>query len=167
MALVTRGDEPPRGTNGSRGGSPTGAAAEMGRVPPHDLPAEKSVLSALLLAHRSMLALAGDLRPEDFYHPGHQILYGAMVQLHDAQKPVDLITLADHLQGEKLMEAVGGEVYLAELADFEATAANVAHHARIVHDKAVKRSLIHVATEIVEEGYHEGGPADQLLDFAA
>jgi replicative DNA helicase len=140
--------------------------APEGRVPPHDLGAEKAVLSALLLDNRAMHEVATELRGEDFYHPAHQSLYGAMVALNDQQQPIDLITLADHLASQKLLEAVGGEVYLAELADFEATAAHAGHHARIVHDKAVKRGLIRVATEIVEEGYTEGGPSEQLLDFA-
>ena len=116
------------------------ASASEGRVLPHDLDAEKSILSALLLDNRAILEVMTEVRAEDFYHPTHQTLYRAMVLLHDAQKPVDLITLADHLAAEEILETVGGEVALAELADFEATAANVVHHARIVRDKAVKRS---------------------------
>lgn len=169
MARATRGGDASRNggsSGGANGGSRRGGETPEGRVPPYDLSAEKSVLAALLLDNRSLLEVATELRPEDFYHPAHQTLYGAMTALHDAQQPVDLITLANHLATEKLLEAVGGEVYLAELADFEATAAHAVHHARIVHDKAVKRGLIRVATEIVEEGFHEVGPADQLLDFA-
>ncbi len=179
MARVTRGgDGPSRGDSSSSdfatgpakgraaGNGRAHGAGPEGRVPPHDLTAEKSVLSAILLDNRSLLELATEVRSEDFYHPAHQTLYGAMVALHDARQPVDLITLADHLGREALLESVGGEVYLAEIADFEATAANAAHHARIVHDKAVKRGLIRVATEIVEEGYTEVGLAEQLLDFA-
>ncbi len=40
------------------------------------------------------------------------------------------------------------------------------HHARIVRDKAVKRHLIQVATEIVEVGYEESEAAERLLDIA-
>jgi replicative DNA helicase len=57
-------------------------------------------------------------------------------------------------------------VFLAEVADFAATAANVAHHARIVRDKSVKRRLAGVATEIVESSFEDAGSADELLDFA-
>ena len=140
--------------------------APQGRVPPHDLDAERSVLSSLLIETRAINEVATELRPDDFYHPAHQILFQAMLTLHDAQRPVDLITLRDHLASEKRLEAIEGEMGLAELADFEATAANVLHHARIVRDKAKKRELIRVAAEIVEEGYEDTGPADRLIDSA-
>ena len=52
------------------------------------------------------------------------------------------------------------------IADYEATAANVIHHARIVRDHSIKRSLIRVATEIVEAGYEQGDRADHMLDAA-
>jgi replicative DNA helicase len=89
-----------------------------------------------------------------------------MIMLQDANEPVDLHTLANHLNEKKLLDAVGGAVYLAELFDYEVTAANVVQHARIVRDKSVKRSLIGVATAIVESGYEEADAADRLLDQA-
>ena len=55
---------------------------------------------------------------------------------------------------------------LAEIANYEATPANVEYYASIVRDKSVKRSLIHVASEIVAQGYEDADPADELLDTA-
>jgi replicative DNA helicase len=105
-----------------------------------------------------------ELKPDDFYHPIHRQLYASMLTLTQESQPVDLHTLADRLNAQKQLDAVGGLVFLAELADYEATAANVVHHARIVRDKAVKRRLIATATEIVELGFEEGDRADTLLD---
>jgi len=137
-----------------------------GRVPPHDLAAEKAVLSALLVDKRAFHEVATELKADDFYHPAHQVLYKSMVAINDDGQPVDLITLSNYLNAQKRLDAIGGTVYLAEIADFEATAANVVHHARIVRDKAVKRHLIQVATEIVEVGYEESEAAERLLDVA-
>jgi replicative DNA helicase len=141
-------------------------AALAGRVPPSDLGAEKAVLSSLLLDPRAFHEVLAEVRAEDFYHPAHQTLFSAMSAVHESGRPVDLITLAEHLTLQKQLDAVGGPVALAEIADFAATAANVAHHARIVRDKAVKRRLIGVATEVVQAGYEETGSADELLDLA-
>jgi replicative DNA helicase len=151
-----------RGSADSRGSA---AVAER-RVPPHDLDAEKSVLSALLLDARAFHEVATEVVPDDFYHPAHQTIFRAMLALHDEREPVDLITLSEYLTLRKTLDAVGGHVYLAELSDFEATAANVAHHARIVRDKSIKRGLIRVATEIAEIGYEETEGASRLLDLA-
>jgi replicative DNA helicase len=150
-----------RSSRGERGFEPA-----EGRVPPHDLEAEKSVLSALLLDPRAFHEVTAEVSPDDFYHPAHQVLLRSMLVLHDEHKPVDLITLSEYLNQQKTLDAIGGPVFLAEIADYEATAANVVHHARIVRDKAVKRRLIQVATEIVEAGYEETGDCGELLDFA-
>jgi replicative DNA helicase len=150
----------------SRRGERSDATSVAGRVPPHDLDAERSVLSSLLLDPRAFHDVSLELRADDFYHPAHQTLYRAMRGIHDEGRPVDLITLSEQLNASKQLDQVGGTVFLAEIADFAATAANVTHHARIVHDKSVKRSLAAVATEIVESAFEDAGPAGELLDFA-
>ena len=142
MAQSTRQDG--RDLHGS------GAMPVAGRVPPQDLEAEKAVLSALLLDNNAIHSVLNEVLPEDFYHPSHQQIYRAMLSLQDENEPVDLHTLSDYLQTKKTLDAVGGVVFLSELADYESTAANVQSHAKIVRDKALKRNLIRVATEVVE-----------------
>ncbi len=137
-----------------------------GRVPPHDLAAERAVLSALLLDQSAFNEVQSELKAEDFYHPANALLYLRMVLLHEEGRPVDLITLHAALSERKELDTVGGAVYLGEISDVVASAANVTHYAQIVRDKAVKRRLIGVATEIVSSGYNESEPAKQMLDFA-
>jgi replicative DNA helicase len=156
----------------SRSSSSRSASSELdpssviGRIPPHDLEAEKAVLSALLLDNIAIHSVLNEVKPDDFYHPSHQIIYRAMLALQDENEPVDLHTLSDHLNAAQTLERVGGLVFLSELSDYEATAANVVHHARIVRDKSVKRSLIRVSSEITEVCYEQAGRADELLDVA-
>jgi replicative DNA helicase len=151
---------------GSSDGSERSDLAAAGRIPPHDLEAEKAVLSALLIENTAIHSVLNEVSPEDFYHPSHQTIYKAMLALQDENEPVDLLTLSDHLNAAKKLDRVGGLVFLAELADYEATAANVVHHARIVRDKSVKRSLIRVSSEITEACFEQSERAEQLLDFA-
>lgn len=137
-----------------------------GRIPPHDIEAEKAVLSAILLENDAIHAIVTEVREEDFYHPAHQQLYRAMVRLKDDNEPVDLTTLSAYLKGEGLLETVGGAVALAEISDYEATPANVVHYAKIVRSHGIRRSLISTASEIVALGYEAGETADKLLDEA-
>jgi replicative DNA helicase len=108
-----------------------------GRVPPSDVEAEKAVLSALLLDNDAIHTVLSEIRPEDFYHPAHQKIYESMLLMQDANEPVDLHTLSNFMNAKKTLDAIGGPVYLAEIGDYEATAANVLHHARIVRDKSM------------------------------
>ena len=70
-----------------------------GRVPPHDIEAEKAVLSAILLDNDAIHSVVTEVSDEDFYHPSHQLLYRSMVRLRDENQPVDLTTLAAYLKG--------------------------------------------------------------------
>ena len=105
----------------------------------HDLEAERSVLSALLLDASAIGEIGKEVCADDFCHPAHGTRFRAMVSLQGAGQPVDLVTLADFLATRKLLNSIGGPVFLAEIADFEATAAHVVHHARIVRRRALER----------------------------
>ena len=65
-----------------------------------------------------------------------------------------------------MLEQIGGPAYIAELADTVPTAANVAHYARIVREKAVLRSLATIATDIASSAYEANADVDEFLDTA-
>ncbi len=136
------------------------------KVPPQNLEAESSVLGGILLENEAVNQVLELLRPEDFYRESHRKVFRAIVELSDRSEPVDLITLSDFLKNRGELEAVGGTAYLASLADFVPTAANISYYARIVREKSILRRLINVATEVATRGYDGTGNVDELLDSA-
>src|SRR6187549_3983858 len=80
-----------------------------GRVPPHNLSAEESVLGASLLSRDAIGAVSEQgLRPEDFYRPGHQHIFDAIRALYATGAPADTITVADELRRAGLLDQIGG-----------------------------------------------------------
>ena len=144
------------------------AAADeiLRRVPPQNLEAEQSVLGAILLENEAINQALEVLSSEDFYRESHREIFRAMAELSDRSQPVDAITLTDLLKGRGRLEAVGGPAYIAELAAGVHTAANIAHYARIVREKAVLRSLASIATEIASSAYDGPVSVDEFLDEA-
>ncbi|HEU4341351.1 MAG TPA: replicative DNA helicase [Candidatus Binatia bacterium] len=136
------------------------------KVPPQNLEAESSVLGGILLENEAINLVLELLRPEDFYRESHRKVFRAMIELSDRSEPVDLITLSDFLKGRGELEAAGGTAYLASLADFVPTAANISFYARIVREKSILRHLINAATEIATRGFEEQGNVDEFLDTA-
>jgi replicative DNA helicase len=136
------------------------------KIPPQNLDAESSVLGGILLENEAINQVLELLRPEDFYRESHRKVFRAMIDLSDRSEPVDLITLSDFLKGRGELEAVGGTAYLASLADFVPTAANISYYARIVREKSILRSLISTATDIATRGYEEQGNVEEFLDSA-
>jgi replicative DNA helicase len=143
-----------------------GIEDNLRKVPPQNLEAESSVLGGILLENEAVNQVLELLRPEDFYRESHRKVFRAIVELSDRSEPVDLITLSDFLKNRGELEAVGGTAYLASLADFVPTAANITHYARIVREKSILRSLISTATEIATRGYEEQGNVEEFLDSA-
>jgi replicative DNA helicase len=136
------------------------------RVPPQSLEAEESVLGGVLLENGALDRVVELLRPDDFYRGAHRKIFRAMLELVERSEPVDLITLSETLKASGDLPDVGGTSYLAELAERVPTAANVSHYARIVREKAILRSLISTATEIVSRGYEDQRDVKDLLDRA-
>jgi replicative DNA helicase len=137
------------------------------RVPPHSIEAEQSVLGGLMLDNEAWLQVAERVTEGDFYRRDHNEIYRAIEALADAGKPYDVVTLAEWLQNQELLDSVGGLQYLAELTENTPSAANIAAYADIVRERSVLRSLVRAGTDIADSGYRtEGRSADELLDQA-
>jgi len=103
---------------------------------------------------------------DDFYLNAHKKIFETMLRLSDQGKAIDVVTVTEELSAKKEIEDVGGLSYLLELANAVPTAANVAHYAKIVEEKALLRRLIRVATKIVEDGYTREDEVEALLGEA-
>ncbi len=136
------------------------------RVPPQNIEAEQSVLGAILLQNEAIDQALEIVTADDFYRETHREIFRAMMSLSDHSQPVDAITLTDALRTKGILEQVGGPAYVAELADTVPTAANVAHYARIVREKAVLRSLATIATDIASSAYEANANVDEFLNTA-
>ena len=124
-----------------------------GRVPPHHLDAEKSVLGAMLQSPDSVMLAQESLKPEDFYDPAHKEIFDSMMYLAQQGRPVDLITLDEELNRRGRLDGVGGLDYLIELSQFVPTTANTGAYIRIIDEKSTLRKLINAASEITQKSY--------------
>ena len=136
------------------------------KVPPQNLDAEESVLGGVLLDMHALDRVVEVMGADDFYRGSHRRIFRAMLTLSEKGEPIDLITLADTLKARGELQEIGGATYLAELADKVPSAANIAHYARIVREKAVLRSLINVCSEIVTRCYNGEEDIERFLDEA-
>ncbi len=140
--------------------------AAGGRVPPHNLEAEASVLGSLMLDRNAIVRVADFLRPEDFYLDHHAQVFRAALNLYDRADPIDLLTLASELEKMLVLERIGGQVFLAELESRVPTAANVEYYGHLVEEAATKRKLISAGGRITALGFDDSTPAGQALDTA-
>jgi replicative DNA helicase len=132
---------------------PRGARSE-GRVPPHNLDAEESLLGAMLLSRDAIVAATEvGVGADDFYKPAHGHVFDAITSLYGAGEPADPVTVAEELRRANLIEAIGGPGLLLALQASTPATSNAARYARIINENALLRRLIGVASEISEIGY--------------
>ena len=135
-------------------------------LPPQNLEAEESLLSAILIDNTTLLDIIEILSPDDFYRSAHRKIFSAMGDLFTRNEPVDLVTLKNILEEKGDLEVVGGASYVAKLVEVVPIAINARHYAKIVYDKSALRNLIAKSNEISKRCFEDGGDVDALIDFA-
>ena len=138
-----------------------------GRIPPHNIQAEQSVLGAAMIGKRALVEITAILKDEDFYRPDHALIYEALTELALAAKPVDILTVSDLLEGKNQLAEVGGLAYISSLTDKVPIIANAAHYADLVRQKSILRKLIRANDEVTGLCFEDVEKADLLLDLAA
>jgi len=139
---------------------------ELKRIPPSNVAAEKSVLGSMMLDERAVAEAVTTLKERSFYIPGHRLIFSAIVSLFDAQKSIDLISVATTLQTQGSLEKAGGEEYLAQLTESVPTTANIEFYAKSVQDKYIVRELILASQTIVADCYRGELETAELLGSA-
>ncbi len=136
------------------------------KVPPHDIEAERAVLGALLLNWGAMGDVIGKLRPERFYSLQNQVIFEALTELFSHNIQGDTLTLVDQLRKNNKLEQAGGTAYIASLTDTVPSSANIEYYADIVLDRATRRDLIKISSELKAESFELGKESTALLDTA-
>ncbi|MFV0406130.1 MAG: replicative DNA helicase [Propioniciclava sp.] len=136
------------------------------RTPPQDLPAEQSVLGAMLLSKDAIGEVTEVLKGRDFYRLAHELIHDAIMDQYGRGEPVDAITVADNLGRNGNLTQVGGHIYLHELVSAVSVTANATYYAEIVREKAVLRRLVDASMKISQMGYAAEGDVNDIVDRA-
>ena len=140
----------------------------MDTLPPHNHEAERAVLGAMLRNNAVIDDVLLVVSADDFYTDTHQKIFAAVVALHGAAKPADLVTLADTLKVRGQVEDLGNRAYayLAVLWDAAPSSGNAVYYANLVKEKSTLRRLAMVGGCIVTEARSPTGTAADALEMA-
>lgn len=114
---------------------------------PRALEVERSVLGAAMLYPEAADYIVDAIPPAVFFRQGHQVLFGIIKALRDANLTVDLVGVKEKL-GKKKLDDLGGASYLASLVDGVPRRSNLGHYAAILRDLYAKRELLHWAKDV-------------------
>lgn len=138
----------------------------IGRVPPHNLDAERAILSALILENSILDRIITLVKPDHFYAPAHEWIYKAAIALHESGCPVDLNTVAAWLRDKGRLPFVGGSAYLVHLLDNIPMVENIDAYANLVRQKWRLRTFIQTCQRLAAQAYGDVGDVQAFLDGA-
>jgi len=145
-------------------GSTSGSAP--GLTPPQALDAERSILAAMMLDAGAIGRAVEVIDSGVFYRSAHAKIFDALIGLYTRNEAADIITVSEELKKRGDYEAAGGASALAQIMESATTIANIEHHIKIVHSKAILRSLIRVTGEIQQQCYGGHEETANILDQA-
>ena len=138
----------------------------LGRIPPHSIEAEQSVLGSMILDREAIVTSIEILKAGDFYKEAHSEIYEAITNIFTKDEPVDLITLSEELRKRNTLEAIGGILYIANLSEGVSTTANIKFYCEIVEEKSTLRKLIKASNEIIAKGYEDEENIENIVELA-
>lgn len=139
---------------------------DLHRQLPQSLDAEKGVLGSILLAPDKVMAicLQQKLTPDWFHSPHHGQIFKSLLEMKEAGKPVDLISLTQFLEDHKVLDQCGGAACVTELFTFVPTASNVAYYVEILREKYALRLAIADCTRLGAEFYEGTDSLQEVYD---
>ena len=103
---------------------------------------EETILGACLIEKEGMALIDELLKPEMFYVTRHQLIYAALQAMFHAGTNIDILTATEELRKRGKLDDAGGPFYITQLSSRVASSAHLEYHARIVHQKYIRREMI-------------------------
>ena len=134
------------------------------RILPHSVEAEQSVIGSMIMDKEAIVVASELITGEDFYNRQYGILFETMVELHDNDSPVDLVTLQNKLKEKDAPPEVSSLEFVRDLITAVPTSANIKYYANIVAEKSTLRKLIRLNEEIANTCYAGKESLEYILE---
>lgn len=128
------------------------------KVLPHNIEAEQALLGAMFVNENVKPRAKNALEPDNFYKEAHSHIFRALLE-----KKSDIVIVCQALSEEGLLEKVGGQEYVASLAEHCSTSAHIDHYIRIIKELCERRQIIELCQICSEQAYLQHAEPDEIL----
>ncbi len=127
---------------------------QMGKIMPHDLEAEKSLLGSFLVYHNSILSVSTLLKPTDFYSEVYRTIFESIITVFERGDKIDALNIITQLRKNGELEFIGGAKRVISLSIGDVTSETI-KTAMYVIELAKKRELIALTTNTTIRAYED------------
>jgi replicative DNA helicase len=131
---------------------------------PQSLDAEKALIGSILHSANVLDDCTAEMDATHFHLPAHQKIFDLLVEMRNASRPIDLVSVTQLLEDRRMLEEVGGAMAVTDLFTFVPTAANADYYREIVKEKFLLRRVVSICTEYIVRAHEEQGDVKILLD---
>ena len=130
---------------------------------PHNILAEKIILSTLLVSSEAIEITLQKIKIETFYFKNHQEIYKAIIFLYENKISIDILTLTTFFQDQGLLEQIGGIEILTDLINQIPNLVYLEEYIKLMQDKFLRRLLIKLGYKIISSGYVTNIPLENII----
>lgn len=120
---------------------------------PSNISAEQMLLGAIIINSDLLERVNEFLRPEHFFEKLHQKIYNAIEILAEKGLTTTHVTIHSMLEQDPLYIEAGGNEYIIKLTTIAMVVINPYDYGKVIYDLALKRNLISIGEEIVNNAY--------------
>ncbi|WP_375319357.1 replicative DNA helicase [Candidatus Tisiphia endosymbiont of Oplodontha viridula] len=136
------------------GSNESGIVMPVARTLPENVQAEQMLIGAILVNHDYYNTVSEFLRPNHFFEPLHQKIYNAIEVITEKGLIATPVTLRSMLERDELFQELGGGDYLNKLVTLSMMVINPLDYGKIIYDLAIRRNLIQIGEEVVNNAYN-------------
>lgn len=137
----------------SSGTSESSIILPVARTLPANVQAEQMLIGAILVNHDYLNTVSEFLRSDHFFEPIHQKIYNAIEVITEKGLIATPVTLRSMLERDELFQQLGGSDYLNKLVTLSMMVINPLDYGKIIYDLAIRRNLIQIGEEVVNNAY--------------
>ncbi len=123
------------------------------RQPPSNLEAEQALLGAILVNNRAFEQISDFVKPEHFINQTHGRIFEIIGKQIERGQEANPTTLQFFFENDDGLIDLGGPAYLARLATSAVTIINARDYGQTIHDLFLRRQLIGLGEDTVNEAY--------------
>ncbi len=123
------------------------------REPPVNYEAEQALLGAILANNRAYEKVSDYLIGDHFADGVHGRIFEACGKLIERGQIANAVTLKHLFDSDQALSEIGGAQYLADLQKNFVTIINAADYGRTIHDLFLRRELIALGEDVVNEAF--------------
>jgi replicative DNA helicase len=118
---------------------------------PEAVDLERVVICSVIIDNNVFGDIVNIVNSAHFYDHRNRLIFKAMESLYTKNEIIDVYSLREELKRMNKFDKDVDLDYIVGLADATTTSANAAYYARIIYEKYILRSLIHISHQISQK----------------